>query len=175
MYREVIMIKGLFLTWLLLASALSDPGAEPFNPNFNRFRQKIPRIGRRGDGIIAEYMNSDSFPHEGSLSNFFLKASKAVPRLGRRKDVSTESGHATIFDEQYPFRDRLGLGHASNELPTVHYKQVLWPNFDTDEFTSGPSKEQNYPTTRITNDLHDNYVQDLIRSWTNQNENINEN
>lgn len=82
--------QGLFLTWLLLASALSDPSPEPFNPNFNRFRQKIPRIGRRGEGIIAEYMNSESYPHEGSLSNFFLKASKAVPRLGRRKDISTE-------------------------------------------------------------------------------------
>lgn len=44
-----------------------------------------------------------------------------------------------------------------------------------DEFTSGPSKELNYPGTRITNDLQDNYMQELIRSWTNQNENINEN
>ena len=85
------MFQGFLLTWLLLVSALSDPSVEPFNSNFNRFRQKIPRIGRRGEGIISEYMDSDSFPHEGSLSNFFLKASKAVPRLGRRnKDISDE-------------------------------------------------------------------------------------
>ena len=82
--------QGLLLIWLLLASALSDPNTDPYSSNYNRFRQKIPRIGRRGEGIIAEYMDSDSFPHEGSLSNFFLKASKAVPRLGRRKDISTE-------------------------------------------------------------------------------------
>lgn len=87
------------LTWLLLVTdALTDPGAESFNSNFNRFRQKIPRIGRRGDGIIAEYMDSDSFPLEGSLSNFFLKASKAVPRLGRRKDISTEVGQELMFN-----------------------------------------------------------------------------
>lgn len=76
---------------LLTSEVLSfDNGGESFNSNFNRFRQKIPRIGRRGEGIISEYMDSDSFPMEGSLSNFFLKASKAVPRLGRRMDLSTE-------------------------------------------------------------------------------------
>lgn len=83
---------GLMVVLLLLTSEVLsfDNGGESFNSNFNRFRQKIPRIGRRGEGIISEYMDSDSFPMEGSLSNFFLKASKAVPRLGRRMDLSTE-------------------------------------------------------------------------------------
>ncbi|EFX73380.1 uncharacterized protein LOC124191929 [Daphnia pulex] len=168
MYRELIMIKGLFLTWLLLASALSDPSPEPFNPNYNRFRQKIPRIGRRGEGIIAEYMNSESFPHEGSLSNFFLKASKAVPRLGRRKDISTESGRAAMVGEE-PF------GRISNEIPIMNQKQDLWPNMNINELTGALNKELNYPGPRIPKDLQDNYIQDLIHSWINQYENLNEN
>ncbi len=62
--------------------------------SFNRYRQKIPRIGRRGDGIISEYMDSDAYPQEGSMSNFFLKSSKAVPRLGRRdKDLTIRVGY----------------------------------------------------------------------------------
>ena len=72
--------------WVLATSVALDPADQ----TYNRFRQKIPRIGRRGEGIVAEYMDSDSYPHEGSLSNFFLKSSKAVPRLGRRnKDPLT--------------------------------------------------------------------------------------
>jgi hypothetical protein len=44
-----------------------------------------------------------------------------------------------------------------------------------DELTGALNKELNYPGPRIPKDLQDNYIQDLIHSWINQYENLNEN
>ena len=41
-----------------------------------------------GDKVIAEYMDTENLPYESNLSNYFLKSSKAVPRIGRRKDIT---------------------------------------------------------------------------------------
>ena len=65
--------------------------AEGQADSFSRYRQKVPRIGRRDNGIYSEIMEPDSFPYEGSLSSFFLKSSKAVPRLGRRNGINIDS------------------------------------------------------------------------------------
>lgn len=37
---------------------------------------------------MSEYMDAEDLPYESNLSNFFLKSSKAVPRIGRRKDLT---------------------------------------------------------------------------------------
>merc|ERR1712137_1324360 len=83
MYR-LLLLNGLILMWVVLSAAL------PTNPYSSQLRSKVPRLGRRmgrSQGIAAEYMDSDGFPREGSLSHFFLKSSQAIPRLGRRKDL----------------------------------------------------------------------------------------
>jgi hypothetical protein len=70
---------------LLVAVTWAEPSMDPFS----RLRQKIPRIGRRGQiGIVSsDYDDSESFPMYGSLSSYFLKSSKSVPRIGRRQDL----------------------------------------------------------------------------------------
>merc|ERR1711911_465134 len=75
----------------------------------------VPRLGRRmgrSQGIAAEYMDSDGFPREGSLSHFFLKSSKAIPRLGRRKDLPALE--KTML-ENY-LRRRLNLPDVGEEM-----------------------------------------------------------
>ena len=37
---------------------------------------------------MVDDMNAENLPYENNLSNFFMKSSKAVPRIGRRKDLS---------------------------------------------------------------------------------------
>jgi len=84
MYHRLLLLNGLILTWVVLSAA------QPTNPYSTHLRSKVPRLGRRmgrSQGIAAGYMDSDAFPREGSISNFFLKSSKAIPRLGRRKDL----------------------------------------------------------------------------------------
>ena len=53
-------------------------------------------------------MDSDGYAREGTLSNFFLKSSKAIPRLGRRKDlpalvnIATETVNSIELDVTVP-------------------------------------------------------------------------
>lgn len=44
-----------------------------------------------------------------------------------------------------------------------------------DDFMDGPNKELNSPGSRIPKDLQENYIRELIHSWINQYENLNEN
>lgn len=77
---------------MVLATALDAAEAVGTDP-YSRLRMKIPRIGRRGPpiagpiGIVSDYDEAESFPMSGSLSSFFLKSSKSVPRIGRRQDL----------------------------------------------------------------------------------------
>jgi len=108
MYR-LLLLNGLILMWVVLSAAL------PTNPYSSQLRSKVPRLGRRmgrSQGIAAEYMDSDGFPREGSLSHFFLKSSKAIPRLGRRKDLPALE--KTML-ENY-LRRRLNLPDVGEEM-----------------------------------------------------------
>jgi len=111
MYRHLLLINGLILIWVLLASGSV---VNPYmSMKMSQLRNKVPRIGRRGQGIVSEYMESDTFPREGSLSNFFLKSSKAVPRLGRRKDLPANELEMTML-ENY-LRRRLNVPDLSED------------------------------------------------------------
>lgn len=109
MYRQLLLLNALVLLWVALSTAL------PANRYPSQLRNKVPRLGRRmgrNQGISAGYMDSDGYAREGTLSNFFLKSSKAIPRLGRRKDLPALE--RTML-ENY-LRRRLDLPDLSEEM-----------------------------------------------------------
>ncbi|KAK2717968.1 uncharacterized protein LOC136038468 isoform X2 [Artemia franciscana] len=93
------------------------------------------RIGRKPNALLSEWPFDDGqlSPYSGYHSQYFLKAAKAIPRLGRRWDVSprdelirelSEIANQDSSEDLKAFEDSSVLEDPLNELLSRYYE--IW-------------------------------------------------